>query len=390
MLKKHLAVLMALGLTAALLSGCRKEQEPAPETAVEPVRIGVLEPETGTLAPWGQLELLGLHYANEQRPSVTLNGVEYPVELVCADNASDPDKTSASAQTLADAGVSIVLGSYDSALSLAAADTLAEAGIPALGISCTSPQLTEESPHYFTLCYQDAFQGTVLANFAAHQLNARRVYCLAETGSVYDLGLVDTFRAAAEPLGLTVVEAEFPSGTTNFADYLAQAREGQADVIFAPCTSTYAPSLLAQLGDDMPLLSGDSWDSEETRQAAAAGQATIYLSTFYAEGGDPDFEDGFRDWLHEHDPETDKDELSVSALSVLAYDAYNAALSAIEAAGSADPADVERALHTVSCTGVTGTISFGDNGSDQRDTAYIKTVNLETGDWELVAIQGIG
>ena len=66
------------------------------------------------------------------------------------------------------------------------------------------------------------------------------------------------------------------------------------------------------------------------------------------------------------------------------------ALEALKAAGSTDPADVMAALWDVTYDGVTGHIAFDDvNGDAERDVAYVKHCNTETGAWDLVGEQGV-
>ena len=70
------------------------------------------------------------------------------------------------AQSLVDAGVVAVLGSYSSGLTLAGSDVLAEAQIPALTATSTNPTVTLLSDWYARICFIDPFQGTMLARFA--------------------------------------------------------------------------------------------------------------------------------------------------------------------------------------------------------------------------------
>ena len=77
----------------------------------------------------------------------------------------------------------------------------------------------------------------------------------------------------------------------------------------------------------------------------------------------------------------------LSAVTVMGYDAYMVAIEAIKAADSAEAADVMAALPDVSYTGISGDISFNEIGDANRDAAYIKTANTETGVWDFVAVQ---
>ena len=135
----------------------------------------------------------------------------YTVELVYADNGSSADKAPSAAQQLVSEGVSVVLGSYGSGVSIAAGSQyFADAGIPAIGVTCTNPQVTAGNTHYFRICFLDPFQGTVLANYAYSELGAKTAYCLAELGNDYDVGLCHYFQQAFEALGGTVIYRYLP------------------------------------------------------------------------------------------------------------------------------------------------------------------------------------
>ncbi|MDE6719212.1 MAG: ABC transporter substrate-binding protein, partial [Treponemataceae bacterium] len=143
---------------AALLASCGGNK-----SAV--VKIGIYEPASGDNGAGGKQETLGAIFANDTIPAVNIGGKEYKVELVRVDNESSNDKAVTAASELVSKGVSVVLGSYGSGVSIAASDTFAAAGIPAIGITCTNPQVTLGNDHYFRICFLDPFQGTVLANF---------------------------------------------------------------------------------------------------------------------------------------------------------------------------------------------------------------------------------
>ncbi|MBQ3380254.1 MAG: ABC transporter substrate-binding protein, partial [Oscillospiraceae bacterium] len=153
------------------------------------VKIGVFEPQSGDNGAGGKQEILGMQYANQLTPTVDIDGTTYDVELVYADNASANDKAPTAAQSLISSGVSLVLGSYGSGVSIAAGDTFAAAEVPAIGVTCTNPQVTSECEVYFRICFLDPFQGTVLANFAKSELGATKAYCLAKQGDDYSGGL---------------------------------------------------------------------------------------------------------------------------------------------------------------------------------------------------------
>uniref|UniRef100_UPI00402628C9 ABC transporter substrate-binding protein n=1 Tax=Gemmiger formicilis TaxID=745368 RepID=UPI00402628C9 len=169
------------------------------------VKIGVFEPASGDSGAGGKQEMLGMQYANAVQPTVEIGGETYKVELVYADNGSSTDKAPSAAQQLVSEGVSVVLGSYGSGVSIAGSQYFADAGIPAIGVTCTNPQVTAGNSHYFRICFLDPFQGTVLANYAFKELGARTAYCLAELGNDYDVGLCHYFQQAFEAMGGMVI-----------------------------------------------------------------------------------------------------------------------------------------------------------------------------------------
>lgn len=71
-----------------------------------------------------------MQFANYETPTVTINGEEYTVELVPADNGSTTDKAPSAASQLVSAGVSLVLGTYGSGCAMPAAPSLTRAAWP--------------------------------------------------------------------------------------------------------------------------------------------------------------------------------------------------------------------------------------------------------------------
>ena len=386
-MKKFLALVLAM-LMVFSLCACGD----GGESGEKVVKIGVYEPQTGANGAGGKQEILGMQYANAQNPTVEIGGETYKVELVYADNESDTAKAVSAASKLVAEGVSVVLGSYGSSVAIAASDTFKEAGIPAIGVTCTNPQVTEGNDHYFRICFLDPFQGTVHANFAKEQLKADTIYCLGELGNDYDQGLINYCKEAAEKLGMKVITESFPKDNSDFTSYLNNAKKAGAQAIFAPCSIQYAQLIVEQAaaqGINIPLLGSDTWDNNTIVGATKGKDVKIYVSTFYQEGANPDFEKGIKEWINgdAKNLENNGGNDMLAAVTVMGYDAYMVALEAIKAAGSTSPADIMAALPGVQYTGISGNISFNDIGDANRDSAVIKAANNETGEWEFVAVQ---
>ena len=354
----------------------------------ETVTIGVYEPASGDNGAGGKQETLGMQYANSVAPTVEIDGVEYDVELAIADNESNNDKAVSAAQTILSNGVSVVLGSYGSGVSIAGGPTFGDAGVPVIGVTCTNPQVTLGNDYYFRICFLDPFQGTVLANYAVDNFEAKTAYVLTKQGDDYSAGLGHYFTEAFEELGGTVVAETFPEGNSDFTSYLTSAKNAGADVIMAP-TSTEAAALIIEQADaqgiEVPLLAGDTWDSNVILNAAKGKNVSIYVTTFYQEGGNPEFDAGVKEFIN-----SDSTNLAnnggndtVAAVTAMGYDAYFTALEAIKNAASTDASAVLGALPTTTYDGVCGHIEFDENGDAIRDTAFVKIADTESGEWTL-------
>ena len=396
MKKRVTAVLLAAAMVSTLLAGCSGGSSSGGSSSADGnvVKIGVYEPASGDNGAGGKQETLGIQYANYVTPTVEIGGKEYTVQLEIVDNESSNDKAPTAAGTLVSAGVSVVLGSYGSGVSIAGSDTFKEAGIPVIGVTCTNPQITEGNTHYFRVCFLDPFQGTVLANFASDSFGAQKAYVLTKLGDDYSTGLGHYFTEAFEALGGEVIEETFQEGNSDFTSYITSAKNEGAEVFFAPSSTEVAALLIEQAasqGLEIPLLAGDTWDSNVILNAAEGKNVDIYVSTFYQEGGNPEFDAGIKEWINSDATAKANNggDDTVSGLTVMGYDAYYVALEALKAAGSTDPVAVNEALWDVTYTGVSGDISFNEIGDANRDAAYIKNANTETGAWDFVAEQTV-
>ena len=386
-MKKVLSIVLSLLMIMTFCVGCGGSSDSG-----DTIKIGVFEPASGDNGAGGKQETLGIQYGNKVQPTVEIGGKEYNVELEIVDNESDNSKAVTAAQNLVSSGVSMVLGSYGSGVSIAAADTFADAGMPALGVTCTNPQVTQDCDEYFRICFLDPFQGTVLANYA-YENGMRKAYCLSKLGDDYSVGLVNYFTEAFKAAGGEVVEEQFPDKNTDFTSYVANAKKKGCDVFFSPVSIEAAVNIIDQAKAQkigMPLLAADTWDSNMVTAAAKGTDLDIIVTTFYQEGGDPEFDEGIKAWMEE-----DSDALTnnggntdLAAVTAMGYDAYFVALEALKAAGSADPADVLKALPTLNVTGlVCGDVTFNETGDANKTEAFVKKCNCEKGAWEFVKKQ---
>lgn len=383
-MKKFLSIALAACLSVGLLAGCSSSSgentsgDDAAQTSGENViKVGVFEPQTGENGGGGLQEVYGIRYANQVYPTVEVGGTEYTIQLVEVDNKSDKTEAVTAAQKLVSEGVIGVLGSYGSGVSIAAGDIFADAGIPAIGCSCTNPQVTNGNDWYFRVCFIDPFQGTVMANYAI-QNGYESAAIITQLGDDYSSGLGSYFKSAFESLGGTIVaEEQFQTNQSDFKAILTNIKAANPDIIFAPSSITTAPLIIKQareMGITAVIAAGDTWENATIIENAGADAEGVVLSTFFDEASPANdeaasFITGFKEYL------TSVGESDIiPAVSALGYDAYITLLQAIKDADSTDPAAVRDALVNVNVTGVTGDITFNETGDANKSLAFIKTI----------------
>ena len=385
MMKKLIAVLLCLVMVATMVACGGNNNEPT-ETGDKVITIGVFEPTSGQNGAGGKKEILGIQYAHSLYPTVTIGGEEYKIELTYADNQSDASKAPTAAQQLVSKKVTAVIGTYGSGCAIAAGPYFEEAKIPAIGTSCTNPQVTQGNDYYFRVCFIDPFQSVADAQFAKKQ-GINKVAVITEAGDDYSAGLGTYFVKAFQELGGEAVELSYQTGETDFSGTMANLASQGIEAIFAPTSIETAPFIIKQAreaGITGSILAADTWDDVSIIQRvteAGASVEGIYLSTFFIEGDETnpaanEFATGFKAWLKE-DPAriTDNSESEeISAVTACGYDAYMAVYYALQAAQSTDGEALRDALATLEVKGlVTGDLKFDENGDAVKNYAVVKT-----------------
>ena len=378
MKKMVLSAVVACAMTVSALAA-------VPAMAEDVIKIGIFEPLTGENGGGGTQEAQGAQYANEVRPTVTIDGTEYKVELDTVDNKSDKTEGVTAAQKLVSDGVVAVIGSYGSGVSIAAGPTFAEAKIPAIGASCTNPQVTSGCEYYFRVCFLDPFQGSVMAQYAFDE-GYTKVATIEQLGDDYSAGLANFFKKQFAALGGEIVtEQTFQTNQSDFKAILTEVKASGAEAIFAPSSIATAPLIIKQareLGIDAAIMAGDTWyNTTIIDNAGAENCEGMVVSTFFDEADESsqvviDFVKGYKEWLNADSSRIEKNGGNDAVVGnvALCYDAYNVICDALEAAGTTDGEALKAAIAAVSTEGVTGQITFDEIGDANKDSAYIDVV----------------
>ena len=360
------------------------------------IKIGVFEPLTGEDADGGNKELLGIRFAHEKFPSVKAGKKTYEIELVEMDNESNVDTAVSMAEELIDQGVSVVLGSYGSTITMAVKDLFLEAKIPLIGCSCSSAYITRENEYCFRVSLVDSLQGTAIANMCERQGYTTGAI-LKQNGDDYTDGLTDYFREAFvnQKGGTIVYDGSFEPDTYDYSAQLAEIKNTDPDFIFVPSSSQYAPALIQQIreaGITARIISGDTWENDQIiREAGTENCEGVLISSFFRndDRASSGFVRSFRKYISASAENLTMNggNQDVTAFSALGYDAYLAAVAAIqEISGKVTGQTIRESLNELNISGVTGQLAFDENGDDLKNTITFKTI--KNGQFKYVGTMG--
>ena len=362
-MKKFVSAFLASAVALSLVAGCgggdKKKAEEKKPAAAGAVKVGVFLPLTGDNAAGGELELRGIKLANKLHPEI--NGKK--IELVIADRLIEKDK------------VKVILGTYGSSLAMAAGNIVKDSKVPAIGTSCTNPQVTKGNDYYFRACFIDPFQGTVMANYAFKK-GAKKVAIVQEVSNDYSVGLAKFFKEAFEKLagaGSVVEIANYQTGDKDFSAQLTNLKAKNPDAIFAPGNFTESALLIKQarqLGIKAPFLGGDTWETQDFVNVGSKEVDGVAFSSAFdsTKAATPEAKKFLEAYAKEYKGE------QPGGLTALAYDSYLIALNAMQKAGVDDSVKIREAIAaTKDLETTTGKTTLNADG-DPIKSAVIKTV----------------
>jgi branched-chain amino acid transport system substrate-binding protein len=379
MLRRQFLAASALALAAAA--------SPLVAQEGEPIRVAALYALTGGLSSLDGPSLKGaeLHVAQINEAGGVLGR---PLELVVYDTRTDQQATATAAQEAVSAGVVAGFGQSDTTFVMAAAPTFQEAGIPFVTSGATHPMLpTWVGDNMFMTAFGDDDQSFAIADYAYDELGLRRIYVWTDNSMDFTRALTQFFTERFKERGGEIVSEDFfMMGDTDFSaqiDRLA-AVDPAPDAVFISAIPSEAGLTVRQIreaGIDMPILSGDGFDTPLVAEVPGPELANdVWFSTHtYLADDRPEVQEFIDAYtgMHGNAPE--------NSFAPLGYDAIGLIANAIEQAGSDDPAAIREALAaTRDYPAVTGAISY--TRENMVPPKPVSIVKVEGGEYEVVEI----
>jgi branched-chain amino acid transport system substrate-binding protein len=270
-MKKVLLTGIALGLGLAF-SGAANAQ----------IKVGVAGPITGPNAAFGaQLKNGAEQAAEDINAAGGINGQK--IQIVIGDDVSDPKQGVSVANKFASEGVKMVVGHFNSGVSIPASSVYEEAGIVQVTPASTNPQFTERKMwNTFRTCGRDDQQGAVAGAYLADKFKGKKV-AIVHDKTPYGKGLADETQKAMEAKGLKAAMYEgINTGEKDYSALVSKLKQANVDVVYFGGLHTEAGLIIRQMRDqglNAPMMSGDGIVSSEFVSIAGPG-AEGTLMTF--------------------------------------------------------------------------------------------------------------
>ena len=350
-MKKKLLTGIALGLGLAL-SGAAHAQ----------IKLGVAGPITGPNAAFGAQLKNGAEQAVEDINAA--GGIMgQKIQVVVGDDVSDPKQGVSVANKFAAEGVKMVVGHFNSGVSIPASDVYMEAGIVQITPASTNEKFTERKMwNTFRTCGRDDQQGAVAGEYLAKNFKGKKVGVVHDK-TPYGKGLADNTKATINKAGLQEVVYEgINTGEKDYSALVSKLKQAGVEVIYFGGLHTEAGLIIRQMRDqglNAPLMSGDGIVSSEFVSIAGPG-AEGTLMTFGPDARkNPNAKDAVAKFkAKNYEPE---------AYTLYSYAAVEILKQAAEQAKSTDGKKIAEVMHSGKVfKTVIGDISYDKKGDITR------------------------
>jgi branched-chain amino acid transport system substrate-binding protein len=363
------AFLLFVIFILALSLCCKGNQSGADHSTIP---IGFFGDLSGPTFNYGQSAVNGvLMAADEINQAGGING--HRLDIVIEDDKGSPETSAQITNRLTHQyKVVAIIGAGASGNSLAAAPNAQSARVPLISPSSTNPAVTQAGDYIFRACFIDAFQGEVMARFAANTLKAKTAAIMLDFNSPYSRGLTEFFELSFAKLeGRIATKQSYSQGDADFRGQLSVIKAAGPDVIYIP--GYYGDvALIAkqarQLGITQPLLGADGWDAPELWELGGDALNGCYISNHYSVDDPSETIQTFvRNYRLRYG------NLTPDAHAALGYDALRFLANAIQKAATTEGPKLREALaETKNFPGVTGIISMDASRNAVKPAVILK------------------
>ncbi len=356
-MKRVLVIVLVVIMALSLFTACGQKSNT--------IKVGINMELSGAVATYGEDTVKGIELAIEQiNAAGGIDGKQ--IEVVKYDNKSDAaEATTLATKLMTGDKVLAVMGPATSGAFKAEIPVAIQNKVSVISGSATADDVTVDDSgvkeYAFRICFNDSYQGTAMANFAASDLTKSKAVIIKDSSSDYSKGLAESFTAAFTSAGGSIVSEEaYVAGDTDFNAVLTKIKDMDFDVIFIPGYYEEAGLIIKQaraLGISVPILGADGFDSPVLAELAGADAANdVYFSNHYSSlDQSPIVQDFIKAFKEKYNADP-------NAFNALGFDLAKFTIDGISRASEMNGEAVKEALAgTQNFEGVTGTFSVGED-----------------------------
>ena len=348
----------------------------APASAQDAVKVGVIQPLSGSVAASGNYVRMG---AEIGRDWINAKGgvLGRQVELLIEDNKSDPKEAATAAEKLIVRDkVPVIVGAWGSSMTLAAMPKLEEYGVPMVVETSSAATITKRgNPWVFRISPPSEMEALGLEKYTK-DLGITQADFLA-VNTDWGRGAVGAFGDLIKRSGAKIGTAEFmEQAATDMNAQITKVKAGGGDTLFLT-TSVEQITLVLKQAQEQRLVrkvittGGSSSPTQLIKQAGPAAEGTyhivFFLPWFPEAMPDGKLAKAFVDeWAKRGHPFEGLTE------GFRGHDGVLTAVEAVRIAGKADPKAVREALWKVDIMGVNGPIKFEKDGPAGKESGQSK------------------
>lgn len=335
----------------------------------ESIKIGFIGPLTGEGASIGTVNKVGAEVAvDEINKAGGINGK--PLEIIYEDGQCNAIKANTAAQKLIEVDkVPLIIGGLCSTETSAFAPGAMEKKVIVFSWGSSAPTLSKLGKYFFRDFPSDIYQGKFSAEYIFNNLKAKKVAILYHNTDM-GLGQKEAFEKRFKELGGEILGTESAvQAAKDYRTQLTKIKNLNPDVIFSPMYPDGAIVALKQaseLGIKTTFFGGDAWgDTKLHKEVSGKG------NFLFSEPSAPIAADFKAKILAITKGE------QVPPFTSQIYDAVKIAAAALTKAGI-DPDKLQEEIRKTNYNGVSGQISFDENGDLKTANYVVKKIENGT------------
>ena len=316
-----------------------------------------------------------------------LRDMGFQIQYVPYDDQASPDVGVANAQQIvADPEILAVIGHYNTGVAIPSSEVYNQNQLLMVSPANTGPAVTDRGlPIVNRVVGRDDLQGPTGAQFAASLEDVETVWVLHDT-TAYGQGVAEFFRQEAEAQGLVVLGFEGTEERANFDGIIQPILALAPDLIYFGGIYDQVGIFISQAraaGYEGYFMGPDGIDSPDLAELAGEAVVGTYYTTVAGPASIyPNAAQFIEDYTEAYgEPPT--------PFAAQAYDSAAIVLAALERAIEANGGELPtreqlaaEARATENYEGLTGTITFDDNGDPEYSNYYVlQVVSADPAQW---------